>query len=246
VIVMPAIDLRGGRCVRLYQGEFDAETGYDHDPLELALEYQSAGCRELHVVDLDGARTGDPANLDIIRAIARETALTVQVGGGIRDQERLQRLFHCGVDRVVIGSQAVNRPETVTGWLREAGPQHIVIALDVRLDERGIPRVTSHGWTRDSELTLWQAVERFAEPPLSHVLCTDISRDGALTGPNVELYGEFVARFPEIGLQASGGVRDVTDLEALRACGAAAAITGKALLEGTLTRQEAGSFSRDA
>jgi phosphoribosylformimino-5-aminoimidazole carboxamide ribotide isomerase len=246
VIVMPAIDLRGGRCVRLFQGEFDAETGYDHDPLELALEYQSAGCRELHVVDLDGARTGDPANLDIIRAIAAGTTMTVQVGGGIRDQERLERLLDCGVDRVVIGSLAVNRPETVTGWLREAGPERIVVALDVRLDQRGIPRVTSHGWTRDSDLTLWQAVERFTEPRLRHVLCTDISRDGALTGPNTELYGEFVSRFPDIGLQASGGVRDVSDLEALGRCGAAAAITGRALLEGTLTREELRSFSRGA
>lgn len=246
MIVMPAIDLRGGRCVRLFQGEFDAETRYEHDPLELALEYQAAGCRELHVVDLDGARTGDPANLEIIRAIAGETTMTVQVGGGIRDQERLQRLLDCGVDRVVIGSVAVNRPETVAGWLSEAGAERIVIALDVRLDERGIPRVTTHGWTRDSELTLWQAVERYTEPPLRHVLCTDISRDGALSGPNVDLYAEFVGRFPEIGLQASGGVRDVGDLEALRACGAAAAITGKALLEGTLTREEAGKFSRDA
>lgn len=244
--VIPAIDLRGGRCVRLLQGEFDAETRYHHDPVELALEYQSLGCTDLHVVDLDGARTGDPANLAIIRAIAAATDMAVQVGGGIRDFERLARLLEDGVARVVLGSLAVNGPETVAGWLREAGPDRLVVALDVRLDMAGVPRVTSHGWTRDSRLTLWQAVERFTEPPLRHVLCTDISRDGALSGPNLALYEEFTARFPDIALQASGGVRDMGDIDALARIGAAAAITGKALLEGTLSAEEVRSYSLDA
>ncbi len=244
--VIPAIDLRGGRCVRLLQGEFDAETRYEQDPVELAQEYQSLGCTDLHVVDLDGARTGDPANLPIIRSIVRETDMTVQVGGGIRDYERLERLLSQGVARVVVGSAAVERPESVTGWLRAVGPERLVAALDVRIDETGVPRAATHGWTRDAGLSLWQAIERYSEPALLHVLCTDISRDGALSGPNTGLYGEFSARFPDIALQASGGVRDVADLEALAACGAAAAITGRALLEGTLGKEELRSFSRDA
>lgn len=244
--LIPAIDLRGGRCVRLLQGEFDAETRYEHDPLMLARKYQALGCRELHVVDLDGARTGDQANLKIIRQIVRETDLDVQVGGGIRDQRRLDRLLSYGVARAVIGSLAVSRPEIVAGWLREIGVERLVVALDVRLDAKGVPRVASHGWTRESDLTLWQAIERFTEPPLRHVLCTDIGRDGAMSGPNLALYREFVLRFPDVSLQASGGVRHVADLEALRDGGAAAAISGKALLEGKIRPEELKSFSRDA
>jgi phosphoribosylformimino-5-aminoimidazole carboxamide ribotide isomerase len=246
VKVIPAIDLRGGRCVRLLRGEFDAETRYEHDPVELALEYQSLGCTDLHVVDLDGARTGDPGNLPIIRSIVRESEMTVQVGGGIRDYERLEELLSFGTGRVVIGSVAVERPETVAGWLRGIGPDRIVVALDVRIDENGVPRATSRGWTRDAGLTLWQAVERFSDPALRHVLCTDISRDGALSGPNLDLYREFADRFPDVALQASGGVRNISDLQALAACGTAAAITGRALLEGTLGKEEVRSFSRDA
>ncbi len=244
--VIPAIDLRGGRCVRLFQGEFDAETRYEHDPVALAGRYEASGCRYLHVVDLDGARTGDPANLRIVRDIVSKTSLEVQVGGGVRELRRLNELLDYGASRVVIGSQAIRRPETVTAWLREHGADRLVIALDVRLDDTGVPRVTTHGWTRDSALTLWQAVDRFAEPALRHVLCTDISRDGAMTGPNVPLYEEFVRRYPDVSLQASGGVRDVADLEALRRSGAAAAITGKAMLEGTLTPEELVPFSRGA
>ena len=244
--IWPAIDLRGGRCVRLLRGEFDAETRYPQDPLALAKYYAGLGCEYLHVVDLDGARTGDPANLAIIRDIARATPLAVQVGGGIRDQQRLERLLACGVARVVVGSLAVNQPETVARWLRAMDPESIVVALDVRLDEGGVPRVTSHGWTRESALTLWQAVERYSEVRLRHVLCTDVDRDGAMSGPNLDLYTEFVSRFPDVALQASGGVRDLADLDALRARGAAAAITGKALLEGRIAGRELRAFSLGA
>ncbi len=239
--LIPAIDLRDGRCVRLYQGDFAQETRYDFDPLELAQRYRALGARWLHVVDLDGAKRGEPVNLDLVARLRETAGLGIQLGGGIRTRASLERALGAA-DRVVLGSLAVAEPATVAGWFGELGPERLTLALDVRLDPEGRALIATHGWTKASSLTLGGAIERYRAAGLKHVLCTDIDRDGALTGPNVALYADCARRWPEIAFQASGGVRDARDLAALAAAGAAAAVSGKALLEGRLDPAELKPF----
>lgn len=242
--VIPAIDLRDGRCVRLYQGAFDRETHYSDDPLSVATGFEHMGFEDLHIVDLDGARSGVQRHEALVRTIADATRLVVQLGGGIRDAQSVATWLDAGVSRCVVGSIAVGEPETVAGWIAEFGGDRIVLALDVRIDEQGVPRLATHGWTRTSPLSLWDYVDGMSDRGLQHVLCTDVGRDGAMSGPNTDLYGQFCNRYPDIHLQASGGVRDIGDLRSLRSIGAASAITGKALLEGKITREEIRSFLR--
>ena len=239
--LLPAIDIRGGRCVRLLQGDFGQETRYPVDPVELAQRYADLGAAWLHVVDLDGAARGKPANLTVVREMARAANLKIQLGGGIRSREDLDRALEV-VDRAVIGSLAVEAREVVTGWLRELGGDRVTLALDVRVDDDDTPRIATHGWTRDSAETLWDALEAYSAEDLRHVLCTDVERDGALLGPNLRLYATCRHRFPDIGFQASGGVRDSRDLGDLAATGVAYAISGKALLEGRISEEEIRSF----
>jgi len=243
MLLIPAIDLRGGQCVRLLQGRFDAETVYAQDPLTVLEQYLALGARRIHVVDLDGARDGSQGNRDAIRRIVgRAGRDAIQVGGGVRTRQVAEELFALGVARVVVGSVAVTQPDEVTSWIREFGADRIVLAFDVRLDEAGTPRLATHGWERQTETSLWDAIERYVAAGLRHVLCTDVARDGALTGPNVALYGECVRRYSGIEWQASGGVSAATDLHALAATGAAAVISGRALLEGRLTAEEIEPF----
>jgi len=243
--LIPAIDIRGGRCVRLLRGEFDRETHYELDPRELARDYRAAGARWLHIVDLDGARDGQRGNTTLIGEIAASADLSIQLGGGIRSEESLVAALDCA-DRVVVGSLAVTSPDTVSDWLVRFGPDRIVLGLDVRLDRTGTARVTTHGWTEDSGLSLDDAIARFAPAGLRHVLCTDVARDGALSGPNLALYQTVQARWPALAVQASGGIQNAADLEALAATGVAAAISGKALLEKRIRFEEIQPFLPNA
>ena len=227
--------------MRLLRGDFGQETRYPVDPVELAQRYADLGAAWLHVVDLDGAAEGAPVNLAIVRKMARAANLKIQLGGGIRSRDNLDRALEV-VHRAVIGSLAVEAREAVTGWLRELGADRVTLALDVRVDEDDTPRIATHGWTRDSAETLWDALEAYSGEDLRHVLCTDVERDGALLGPNLRLYAACRHRFPDIGFQASGGVRDSRDLGDLAATGVAYAISGKALLEGRISEQEMRSF----
>lgn len=246
MILIPAIDLKEGHCVRLLRGDFGAETRYAHNPHDLVTRYRDLGAPWLHVVDLDGARTGGPANRDIIVGLAAQHDIKLQVGGGLRDTAAINETFDSGVARAVVGSAAVTQIQQVRSWLREFGAERIVLAFDVRLDGAGEPRVAIHGWREQSTLSLWNAVGNFAEFGLRHVLCTDVSRDGALTGPNVELYAAAVQRFPLIEWQASGGIRDARDLHALARVGAAAAVSGKALLDDLIPTVELQPFLPNA
>lgn len=217
--------------MRLLQGDFDAETSYAAAPSTLLAKYRDYGADWLHVVDLDGARDGNPGNQPIIADLAAQPAVKLQVGGGLRNAEAISQMLRLGVARVVVGSAAVTQPDAVRGWLGRFGAERVALAFDVRLDESGVPCVATHGWREQSQLTLWSAVALFTGSGLRHVLCTDVRRDGALSGPNVDLYREAAQRLPQIEWQASGGIRDARDLRALAAAGAAAAISGKALLE---------------
>lgn len=244
--LIPAIDLRGGRCVRLLKGEFDAETAYAATPAALLDKYRSVGADWLHVVDLDGARSGSAENQAIIADLAARRSVMLQVGGGLRDAAAIERMLATGVSRVVVGSAAVTEPDTVSAWLARYGAARMTLAFDVRLDEAGVPRVATHGWRQQSRTALWDAVGAFAAAGLRHVLCTDVNRDGALTGPNVALYREAAGRFPRIEWQASGGIRCAQDLHALSVAGAAAAISGKALLEDLIPMEDLQPFLRNA
>jgi phosphoribosylformimino-5-aminoimidazole carboxamide ribotide isomerase len=244
--LIPAIDLKGGRCVRLYKGDFAAETIYSNEPATILEKYRTLGAARVHIVDLDGAKDGTQANLATIQDLARRATMKLQVGGGLRNLERVKQLLDAGVQRAVIGSIAINDPQTVLGWLDSMSADGLVLALDVRLDEARQPWLTTHGWVETSNVLLWDAVERFASHGLRHVLCTDVSRDGAMTGPNLDLYAEAVRRFPNVQWQASGGVSSARDLTNLRECGVAAVISGKAMLENSIPVEELRPFLPNA
>ncbi len=246
MIVIPAIDLQDGKCVRLLQGDFERSTEYSSDPAEIARQFSALAATTLHIVDLDGARYGEQRNRDIVTAIAQESQLEIQLGGGIRDQSIVTSWFDAGVSRCVIGSLAITEPDTVKAWLSRFGSDRIVLALDIKFDAQNEPIITTHGWTRDSEATLFECVDDFMSARLKHVLCTDVSRDGAMTGPNFALYERFVETYPDLSLQASGGVRHIEDLEQLRQIGVAAAITGRALLDGKISAEELEQFRQSA
>jgi phosphoribosylformimino-5-aminoimidazole carboxamide ribotide isomerase len=240
--LIPAIDLKDGRCVRLLQGDFGAETRYDVTPEGLYARFADLGAEYLHVVDLDGARNGAQAHLPIVSSLAARGRLKLQVGGGLRDRVTVERTLAAGATRVVLGSLAVTDPDLVAGWIRRFGPEAIVLALDVRIGADGLPRLATHGWLEQSPLVLWDAVARYLPAGLRHVLCTDVGCDGAMNGPNFDLYVEATRRFPGVAWQASGGVRDARDLWALAGGGVAAAVSGRALLEERISPEELQPF----
>lgn len=235
--VIPAIDLRAGRVVRLYQGDYGRQTDYPVDPLALAGDYAAAGAAWLHVVDLDGARSGNLENLEVLSSLAR-TGLRLQAGGGVRGEDDVKRLQACGVERVVVGSVAVREPERVIDWLRDFGAGRLTLALDTRWRD-GAWRLPSAGWLRDEEVTLDELAPRYASVGARHLLCTDIDRDGTLSGPNLSLQGHLKAIAPSLAVQVSGGACSVDDVRAARDAGAAGIVLGRALLEGRFTLREA-------
>lgn len=227
--IIPALDLRAGRIVRLRQGDYARETHYALEPVEQAQRYCDAGARRLHLVDLDGARDGRFENLAVIEKLAA-LEIEVQAGGGVRQEADLRRLFDAGVCRVVLGSIAVTECERVFAWIRLFGAERLVIALDTRAVE-GRWTLSSSGWTEPVAPTLDELAPRYEQAGARHLLCTDIDRDGMLSGPNLDLYLHLAQIAPGLSVQASGGVRDVEDIKALRGK-AAAVILGRSLLEG--------------
>ncbi len=246
MILIPSIDLRNGRCVRLLKGNFDAETRYDLEPHELLHRYRALGASWLHVVDLDGAKDGTLANRSVIVRLASTRALHIQVGGGVRSAAVVDDLLRNGIDRVIVGSAAVEQPAEVQSWLKKYGAEKVGLAFDIRHDAQGVPRVLTRGWTQESKLSLWEAIESYLPYGLRHLLCTDAELDGALAGPAVALYAEGVRRYPQLAWQASGGVRSAADLVALAQTGSTAAISGKALLEELIDPKELGPFLPNA
>lgn len=239
MIIYPAIDLRGGRVVRLTEGKFDQEKSYGDDPLAVAREFKAAGATWLHVVDLDGAKDPAKRQTPLVEQLARESGLRVQTGGGIRDEAQVAALLGAGVRRVIVGSLAVRSPDLVRGWIKSFGPEHIILSPDVRLDAAGIPRIAAAGWQETTGVALDDFLTDFLAAGLVHILCTDISRDGKLTGPNSALYAQLVEKFPALQIQASGGVSSLDDLTVLKATGSAGAIVGRALYEKKFTLQQA-------
>ena len=231
-MIFPAIDLMDGGCVRLFKGDFNQRTNYDASPIETANDFAKAGAEWIHIVDLDGAKSGHAEQAPLIIEIAQESGLKVQTGGGIRDLSQIQTLLNGGVERVVIGSLAISNPEMVKYWMTELGPERIVLALDVMIDDQDVPRPAVRGWTEESDKTLWHVIESYQPSGLKNVLVTDIAKDGVLEGSNVPLYKKIGENYPDLDLITSGGVGTLKDVKALKKLNPAGIIIGKALYEG--------------
>ena len=237
--IYPAIDVRDGAVVRLVQGDYGRETRYPADPLALAKQYAADGALWLHLVDLDAARAGGYTLAPLLARLKSETRLKVQTGGGVRGEADVEALLGAGADRVVIGSLAVRESGRVASWVARYGADRITLALDTRRDDEGRWRLPVHGWTEPGEKELDVLAAAYAEVGLRHLLCTDIARDGMLSGPNLDLYRYLCERFPRVEVQASGGARDVADVVAAREAGCRGIVLVKALLEGRMALPDA-------
>lgn len=238
-MIIPALDLIDGKVVRLHQGDYAQQRDYGSDPLPRLQDYQQQGAQLLHLVDLTGAKDPAARQLSLLKKLLAGVEVPVQVGGGIRSRDDVAALLEAGASRVVVGSTAVRQPEEVQRWFSEFGAQAIVLALDVRIDASNRKEVAISGWQEAAGVTLEQVIEQFLPVGLQHVLCTDISRDGTLSGSNVTLYQEVSARFPQVAFQSSGGIGSLADIAALRGSGAQGVIVGRALLEEKFTVSEA-------
>ncbi len=236
-LAIPAIDVRGGRVVRLNQGDYARETVYGDSPEAVGRAYADAGSSWLHLVDLDAAKKGAYTLAPLLGLLSDR--LQVQTGGGIRSEADVEALLAAGAARVVVGTLAVREPARVAVWLERFGADRITLALDAREDADGEWRLPVAGWTETSTQTLPELVAFYADAGLKHLLCTDISRDGMLSGFNIDLYRMLATRWPALSVQASGGVRSLDDIRAAREAGAGVAILGRALLEGRFDLAEA-------
>ena len=235
--VIPAIDIIGGRCVRLSQGDYSRKTSYDDSPLATATRFLDSGIRTVHIVDLDGAIEGYPVNLNQLKSISALKGLDIEWGGGMKNREDVESVLEAGASRAICGTMAVRNPEVFSGLLEEFGPDRIVLGADVRGRE-----VAVNGWTENTGVDLFDLIESFL-PNLWNVIVTEISRDGMLCGPDVELYDEILYEFPEISLSASGGISSAGDIAALEKAGVPKVIVGKALYEGRISLEEIARWS---
>ena len=235
--LIPAIDIIDGKCVRLSQGDYDTKKIYNENPLEVAKEFEANGIQRLHVVDLDGAKSSHVVNYKVLDAIAGHTSLTIDFGGGIKTDEDLVITFENGAHMVTLGSVAVKKPELFKKWLHQYGAEKIILGADVKDN-----RISVSGWLEEGPQELMPFLTNYTQEGVSKVLCTDISRDGMLQGPSIELYKQVMQRFPTMHLIASGGVSGVDDIIRLDEAGIPAVVFGKALYEGRITMKDLKRF----
>ncbi len=235
MILYPAIDLIDGKCVRLYKGDFDQKTTYDVSPFEVLKTYKNQGAEWVHIVDLDGAKNTANRQSKLMQEIAQKSGLKIQTGGGVRSKEDVKSLLNLGVSRVVIGSMAVQKIDDTKEIISEFGADKICLAMDV-LPQNEKFYVAVHGWQEGSDVLLEDLIKDYQSVGLKHVLCTDISKDGTMTGCNFELYRTLNEKFPNLEFQASGGVHALEDLQKLNTGGV---IVGKALYENVFTVEQA-------
>ncbi len=231
--IIPAIDLIGGECVRLTQGDYDRKTTYFKDPLRVAKMYEEIGVKRLHLVDLDGAKASKPMNLAVLERIAGKTKLTIQYGGGIKSEEALNEVFLAGADRAICGSVAILNPELLAGWIKKYGTEHIILGADVKEG-----RVATHGWLESSDVSAADLIRKFVSYGLSQVICTDISKDGMLEGPSFGLYEELQKEFPGVEVTVSGGISSIDDIKRLDRMKLRSVIVGKAIYENKITLEQ--------
>lgn len=230
--LIPAIDIIAGQCVRLTKGDYDKKTVYGN-PVDMACEFEKLGYRRLHVVDLDGAKSRHIINSPVLRRITKETSLTVDFGGGIKTDADIEQAFEAGASMVTIGSVAVTKPELFEQWLDKYGAESIILGADVRNG-----KISINGWKEDSEEELLPFLKRYIDMGVRNVLCTEISKDGTLAGPAIDLYKSVMAAYPTLHLIASGGVSSLTDIKALDNAGVPAVVFGKAIYEGRINLKE--------
>ena len=233
ILPIPAIDIIDGKCVRLTKGNYSSMKVYNDDPVAVAKHFEFLGFRRIHVVDLDGAKSQHVVNLSVLRNITKETQLKVDFGGGIKSDEDIKAVFDNGAQWATIGSVAVTRPELFQYWLDTYGSDRIILGADVK---NGF--VSINGWKEEGKCSLFDFLSEYMSKGVQQVLCTDISKDGMLSGTAVELYQNILQRYPQCQLIASGGVSSMEDLDALNAAGVPAVVFGKAIYEGKLSLKD--------
>lgn len=231
--LIPAIDIINGQCVRLTKGDYDLKTVYRDSPLEVVKEFEAIGFRRLHMVDLDGAKSKHIMNSSVLRRVTMETHLMVDFGGGIKTDEDIEKAFNSGASMVTVGSIAVTNPEIFMGWLEKYGANRIILGADVRHG-----KISINGWKEDSIEDLLPFLKKYIEAGVKNVLCTEISKDGTLSGPAINLYREVMNTYPQLHLIASGGVSSIEDIKALDVAGIPAVVFGKAIYEGKINLNE--------
>lgn len=235
--IIPAIDLIDGKCVRLSQGDYMQKTIYNENPLEVARMFEDAGIKRLHLVDLDGAKANHIVNHEVLESIATKTNLVIDFGGGLKSDEDLRIAFSSGAQMITGGSIAVKNPETFISWIEKYGEQKIILGADVKEE-----KIAVGGWLETSTLDLIPFINTYKQKGISRVICTDISKDGMLLGPALELYRKIMSKFNDLYLIASGGVSSIKDIELLNDAGIPAVITGKAIYEGRIQLSDLKKF----
>lgn len=231
--LIPAIDLIDGRCVRLTQGDYDDKKVYEQNPVDMAKMYADCGVRRLHVVDLDGAKAKEPCNLRVLEQLATQTALDIEWGGGIKSTDALRAAINAGANRVICGSVAVDNRELFASWLQSYGAGHVILGADVRGRN-----VATHGWLKESQVSIDEIIGWFLPFGLKQLICTDISKDGMLQGPNFPLYVELKENFPAVDTTLSGGISSMDDIRKAHELGLHSVIIGKAIYEGRITLKD--------
>jgi phosphoribosylformimino-5-aminoimidazole carboxamide ribotide isomerase len=235
--IIPAIDLIGGKCVRLSQGDYSSKKEYHDDPLEMAKRFEGAGIRKLHLVDLDGAKAKKIMNGDVLARICSGTELEVDFGGGIQADSEIETAFGLGANQVTGGSIAIKNPELFNTWISNFGPEKIILGADAKNK-----KIAVGGWEETTSVDLIPFIKAYVAKGISYVICTDVAKDGLLQGPSVALYQEILQEIPGLKLIASGGVSSVKDLEDLEKIGVYGTIVGKAYYEGRVTLEELAAF----
>ncbi len=235
--IIPAIDIIDGKCVRLTKGDYNQKTQYHDDPVEVAKSFEAAGLNRLHLVDLDGAKSKKIVNDKVLKGIAENTDLHIDFGGGIKSITDAELAFVSGAKQITGGSIAVKDPDTFKGWIQKYGPDKIILGADV-LDGK----VATSGWQEINEVDVFEFIDSYLKEGIEQVICTDISKDGVLAGPSIELYKSLLTEFPSLKLIASGGVSNINDVEALANAGLYGAIIGKAIYEEKISLEQLAEF----
>lgn len=237
--IIPAIDIINGQCVRLSQGDYNRKKVYNENPVEVAKDFEQHGITHLHLVDLDGAKSKQVVNIDVLEQISTQTKLNVDFGGGVKSDSDLKKVLKAGAQQITAGSIAVKNPKKVKSWINDYGSEKIILGADVKNK-----KIAINGWTEESELLIFDFLQDFYGAGIRYVICTDISKDGMLEGASIDLYREILQRFPDLKLIASGGVSNMEDLVELSEAGLYGAIVGKAIYEGKISLEEIKTFNK--
>lgn len=238
-MIIPSLDLINGEIVRLYQGNYNKKISYKQNPISILKKYQKFGVQFVHLVDLTGAKNPHNKQIKILQEIVSSSDIPIQIGGGIRNEKDINTLLELGCKRIVIGSLVINNPKKVKEWIKFYGNNVIVLALDVIIENNGNRKLKINGWQKQTNITLENILDDFLSINIKHILCTDISRDGTLQGPNIPLYKDIAKLYPQIQFQASGGVGSINDILKLKESGVRSVIVGRSFIEKKINIKDA-------